>query len=97
MTESLMDLASWIARRTLREFISDDTRAAGLTQAAVQIQKAHQVVVQAQEEFLHELGFAALSDYQALARQAAQLKRRARRLRDDLERRSRCLSIKKMQ
>ncbi|MDR0966790.1 MAG: hypothetical protein LBM75_09900 [Myxococcales bacterium] len=86
MSDSLMALASRAAREALRDFLSDDTRAAGVARAAVQIQKARYAALQAQENLLHELGFATKSDYDSLVRQAARLKRRARRLRDELER-----------
>ncbi len=85
---SAMDAAARAAREAWRKLLSDEALAARATELAVRLQKAHRTAVQAQESLLHELGFATLGDYQALARQASRLKRRARRLRDVLERRA---------
>lgn len=91
--ESMVDAAARTARQTLQKLLSNEVCAARATQAAAQLQKAHRTVVRTQENLLHALGFATPSDYQALARQTSRLKRRARRLRDVLEKRAQRRSL----
>ena len=84
--ESVADVATRLARNACRQILANEAHARRAAQAAVQLQKARRAIVSKQESLLHTLGFATQSDYQALTRQASRLKRRARYLRDALER-----------
>ena len=74
------------ARAAIGALIADEAHGARLARAAARVQRTHRSLVQTQEDLLHQLGLASLRDYAALARQLSRLKRRARYLRDTLER-----------
>lgn len=86
--ESTAGVATRIARQTLKKILSSQAHATRAAKVAARLQEAHQAAVRTQESLLHSLGFATASDYRALTRQASRLKRRARSLRDALERRA---------
>ncbi|ATB33244.1 hypothetical protein [Melittangium boletus] len=69
-----------VSRRALETWMADERRAQGLATALGSLQRGKQALDQRQEELLRTLHYAPRSDFQAVGRKLAGLKRRLREL-----------------
>ena len=73
------------SQKAVERLLADEKRAARVAEAVGQFQKGKKVFDQGQEELLRALQFAPKSDYKAVGKQLAGLKRRLRELEERLD------------
>jgi hypothetical protein len=71
--------------KAVERVLSDEQRAAKVARAVGAVQKGREAIDKAQEDLMRAMGFASKSDYKAVGKKIATLKRRVRHLAERVE------------
>jgi hypothetical protein len=85
LADILKKQALALSQKAIEVLLADEQRAARVAKAIGQMQKGKQALEQGQDELLRAFQFAPRSDYKAVGKQLAGLKRRLRELEERLD------------
>jgi polyhydroxyalkanoate synthesis regulator phasin len=74
-----------LSQRAVERLLADEKRAMRIAGAIGKVQRGREAINRGQDELLRAFGFASKSDYRAVSKQLATLKRRVRELEEKLD------------
>jgi hypothetical protein len=85
LSASLKKQALGLSQKAMEKLLEDERRAAKVAQAFGQVQKGREALRKGQDDLMHAFSFATKSDYKAVGKTLASLKRRVRELEEKID------------